>query len=101
MSKDDDKSPEFTPSILHNRRGPLQSQRARALTLLPRSLAEFLLDRRVQALLCVFLPPGAVFLQAGVSRKFALSIFLSLFVFPGIAFFFLEDTGNHVNLFLF
>lgn len=83
----DDKSPEFTPSILHNRRGPLHSRQSNyALALLPRSFAEFLLDRRVQALLCILLPPAAVFLQSGLSRKFALSVVLSLlFVFPGKA----------------
>lgn len=87
-----DKSPDFTPSMLHNRRGPMQATPKSRLALLPASFAEFLLDRRVLALFCVFLPPVAVFIQSGLNRKFALSIVLSLFFwFPGKLDSFLHD----------
>lgn len=77
-----DKSPEFTPSMLHNRRGPLHPT---TTNFLPSSMTLFLSDRRVLTIFCLTVPPLAVFLQTGMSRKFALSLILyAFFIFPGI-----------------
>lgn len=84
MTKD---SPEFSPSILQNKRGPLRPQQGSTKTarsLLPQRLDLFLADKRVLALFCLFLPPLAVFLQTGLSRKFGLSLLLfAFFIVPG------------------
>ena len=87
-------SPEFSPSILQNNRGPLRPQAdstAAANTtksLLSQRMDVFLADKRILALFCLFLPPLAVFLQTGFCRKFGLSLLLfAFFLFPGILFY--------------
>lgn len=86
QSNNTDGSPEFSPSILHNKRGPLNphSQSNRFTALMPKGLDVVLKDKRVLAVICLFLPPLAVFLKTGISRKFGLSLLLfAFFIFPG------------------
>ena len=88
-TKSTDNSPEFSPSILQNQRGPLRpsvtSQPSNPLKpILPAQVNRLLDDKRAVALVCLFLPPLAVLLKAGVGRKFGLSLLLfAFFIFPG------------------
>ena len=92
-----DSSPEFSPSILHNKKGPLNpSYRAgdgstgssNGYTVMtpyiPLKVGRLLHDKRFLTLICIFLPPFAVFLKTGFSKKFSLSLLLfAFFIFPG------------------
>lgn len=81
-------SPEFSPSILHNNRGPLNPHNQTKLSaLMPKGMELVLKDKRFLAVVCLFLPPLAVFLKTGISRKFGLSLLLfAFFIFPGKIF---------------
>jgi uncharacterized membrane protein YqaE (UPF0057 family) len=88
--KSTENSPEFSPSILQNQRGPLRpsvaaSQQANPVKqILPSQVNKLLEDKRAVAVVCLFLPPLAVFLKTGISRKFGLSLLLfAFFIFPG------------------
>lgn len=92
-----DSSPEFSPSILHNKKGPLNPSYHRNPTVIlptdtaltpyvPQSVDRFLKDKRTLAVLCLLIPPFAVFLKTGLSRKFALCLLLYFFIFPGIVY---------------
>lgn len=89
-------SPEFSPAMLHNKRGPLHPESSNpsnkdktntATTtnqFLPKTVSNFFQDRRLLVLTCLFLPPLAVFLKTGLSKKFVLSLLLfAFFLFPG------------------
>ena len=85
-----DASPEFSPSILHTNRGPLRPSASAATSsnplkaILPAQINRVLEDKRAVAVICLFLPPLAVFLKTGASRKFGLSLLLfAFFIFPG------------------
>lgn len=90
-TKSTENSPEFSPSILQNQRGPLRpsatsSQQGNPLKpILPAQVNRLFEDKRAVAVMCLFLPPLAVFLKTGVSKKFGLSLILfAFFIFPGI-----------------
>ncbi len=60
-------------------------------TILPTDTAltvhRLLKDKRALAVICLVLPPLAVFLKTGMSRKFGLSLLLfAFFIFPGIIY---------------
>lgn len=89
MTKSTDASPDFSPSILHNKSGPLRPTAEQApnplLAHLPPQVGVVLADKRAVALVCLFLPPLAVFLRTGFGRKFGLSLILfAFFIVPGI-----------------
>lgn len=101
-TKSTENSPEFSPSILQNQRGPLRpsaasSQQGNPLKpILPAQVSRLLEDKRAVAVMCLFLPPLAVFLKTGSSKKFGLSLILfAFFIFPGI------KTGICYNIFIF
>lgn len=91
-----DSSPEFSPSILHNKKGPLNPSYtssaipsgSTALTpYIPLTVDRYLKDKRVLAVICLLMPPFAVFLKTGLSRKFGLSLILfAFFIVPGVIF---------------
>lgn len=100
-SNTENNSPEFSPSILHNKRGPLNphNDSSRFTALMPKGLDLVLRDKRVLAVICLFLPPLAVFLKTGISRKFGLSLLLfAFFIFPGTQGAFIKQMCSVFNL---
>ena len=96
MDQPNETTPDFSPSILHNKKGPMNSSyrpfvagnysnNSRPIySVIPKTVGTFMADRRVLALVCFFLPPLAVLWKTGFSRKFGLSLILfAFFIFPG------------------
>ena len=96
MDQPNESSPEFSPSILQNKKGPMnpsfhplntsdpnRSVKGPFYQLITDKFGALMADRRALALVCLLLPPLAVFYKSGFSRKFGLSLILAFFVFPG------------------
>ena len=102
MEQPNESSPEFSPSILHNKKGPMNPSFGPSYPfnnntsnynnnntnsfqrLIRNNFGALLTDKRALALVCLMLPPLAVFWKTGLSRKFGLSLILfAFFVFPG------------------